>query len=79
LPPLAGDTIPSVVPPVNTPTLIATATTGADGRLTLPDMPAARFRLEVQPPASSPWAARNFEYYAPYSNTLKLELQLTKK
>ncbi|MBL0937807.1 MAG: hypothetical protein IBJ03_02870 [Gemmatimonadaceae bacterium] len=79
LPPLAGDTLPPVGTPVSTPTLIATATTGSDGRFTLPDMPVARFRLEVQPPASSSWAARTFEYSAPYSSTLKLELQLSKK
>lgn len=79
LPSIPGDTLPSTSPPVSTPTLIATATADSAGMVYFHDMPAARFRLEVEPPNSTPWAGRVFEYGAPYGSPLRFDLLLSAK
>lgn len=79
LPSIAGDTLPPTAPPVSAPTLIATATADATGMVHFSNMPAARFRLEVDPPSASAWAARVVEYGAPYASPLRLDLLLSPK
>lgn len=79
LPSIAGDTLPPTAPPVSAPTLIATATADSAGMVFFRNMPAARFRLEVDPPGASAWAARVFEYGAPYASPLRFDLLLTAK
>jgi hypothetical protein len=79
LPEIPGDTIASPAAPVTAPTVRATATTNADGFVTFHAMPTARYRLEVDTPASSIWASTTFGFPAPYTSGFLLDLQLPKK
>jgi hypothetical protein len=79
LPSAPGDTLTSSVPPVTTPTVLATAITDNAGTVTFRDMPAARYRLEVQTPAESEWGSRTFDFGPPLRTPLHHELRVIKK
>lgn len=78
LPPRSGDTTTVGTSPITAPTVVGTATTDAAGRVTFPGLQVARLRVDVTPPAGTPWLASSVESSAPYWGTFQQEVWLKK-
>ncbi len=76
LPPAPGDST-AVGTPTTTETRFASAIANAQSRVQFTGVPQSRFRIDVVPPAGSPWKAASFTSPAPfvgsYTRTLFLE------
>lgn len=79
LPSMPGDTLTPNVPPVTAPVVLATAVSDSNGAVSFRDMPATRYRLEVETPATSEWGSRVFTYGAPFKTPMLHQLRLIKK
>lgn len=65
LPSTVGDSLPSGVTSVTTPTVFATLTVDANSQAIFRTVPQSRFRVNVAPPAGSGWQPSEFTYPPP--------------